>query len=46
MLSKCINWFEVQEVTNAIEVVHIGKIRNIAPQKTRASKIEDDKDFI
>jgi len=38
MLSKCIDWFEVQEEANATQVFLLRKIRNIAPQKARDSK--------
>lgn len=38
MLSKCIDWFEMQEEANATQVLLLRKIRNIAAQKARASK--------
>uniref|UniRef100_A0A2S2R2Q4 Jerky-like n=1 Tax=Sipha flava TaxID=143950 RepID=A0A2S2R2Q4_9HEMI len=38
MLSKCIDWFEVQEEANATQVLLLRKIRNMATQKARASK--------
>ena len=38
MLSKCIDWFEVQEEANATQVLLLRKIRNMAAQKARESK--------
>jgi len=38
MLSKCIDWFEIQEAASATRVLFHRKIRNIAVQKARASK--------
>ncbi|KAL4143342.1 hypothetical protein QTP88_005683 [Uroleucon formosanum] len=38
MLSKCIDWFEVQEESNATQVLLLRKIRNIAAKKARESK--------
>jgi len=38
ILSKCIDWFEIQEETNAMQVLLLHEIRNTAAQKARASK--------
>lgn len=38
MLSKCIDWFEVQEESNATQVLLLRQIRNIAAKKARESK--------
>lgn len=37
-LSKCIDWFYVQEEANATQVLLLRKIRNTAAQKAHASK--------
>lgn len=36
MLSKSIDWFKVQDKANAIHVLLLREIRNIAAQKARA----------
>lgn len=38
MLSKCIDWFEVQEEAYAAQISLLREKRNTAAQKTRASK--------
>jgi hypothetical protein len=38
MLSKCIEWFEGQQETNATQILLLRKVRNIVAQKSRASK--------
>lgn len=38
MLTKCMDWFELQEEANATQLLLLRKIRNIAAQKARASK--------
>ncbi|KAL4149797.1 hypothetical protein QTP88_003661 [Uroleucon formosanum] len=38
MLSKCIDWFEVQEESNATQVLLLRQIRNIAAKKAREKK--------
>ncbi|XP_049807802.1 jerky protein homolog-like [Schistocerca nitens] len=38
MLSKCIEWFESQEETNATQALLLRKIRNIAAVKAETSK--------
>jgi len=35
MLSKCIDWFEIQDEANATQVLLLHKIQNIAAQKNR-----------
>ncbi|KAL4104443.1 hypothetical protein QTP88_019744 [Uroleucon formosanum] len=41
MLSKCIDWFEVQEESNATQVLLLRQIRNIATKKAREKKKPD-----
>lgn len=38
MLSTCIDWFEIQDVPNVIQILCLHKIRRIATQKAGASK--------
>jgi type III secretory pathway lipoprotein EscJ len=38
MLSKCTEWFEGQDEANAMQILLLRKVWNIAAQKARASK--------
>jgi hypothetical protein len=42
MLSKCIKCFEGQEEANATQILLLRKVRNIAAEKARASKKQNE----
>jgi len=42
MLTKCIDWYEVQEEVNETQVLFLRKILNMAAQKACVSKTEKD----